>query len=196
MRFEDATEIVGAFGLLSSHLNDPKRWLPSHARTVPFSLPLDGLPCSKERIQTALAISIAGLVMEVELGPSIRMINHMLRAPDRDDPRLSGMDVRERLKYILHTASFLSGDLAWFTREPVFRSSNCAKPKGVLNYFASEPAYAKWQQTCESCLKELHLNSEMPESILPPALIEYWSVIDNLVPGLISNPVLVAIRET
>src|SRR6266849_6283997 len=53
--FAEAFDMTGQFGGHIAYLNDTRRFdARTMAQTVPFSLPVERLPCSKERVQTAI----------------------------------------------------------------------------------------------------------------------------------------------
>jgi hypothetical protein len=93
----EAREIAAAFGLLVAELNDVKRYnLEDRRRGLPFSLPLERLKHSKLQIQTAIAIVIADLLVEIRKGGTSNELN-----------------------YILTAAITTPGDLKFFRREPI-----------------------------------------------------------------------------
>ncbi len=168
----DAIDIVAPFGLLVAELNDPKRYNPGLKDTVPFSLLVKRLAHSKRQIQTALAIVIAEHVVQF---------------------------ARERsstAQRILIATSSSSGDLAWFTVQPIF--SHTTKPYAELMW-DGQNAYRAWWEECERYLKTIAgqpINSS-GRSSWPSSfdLAEYWRTIDRSVPKLLEKRALRAIRD-
>ena len=120
------------------------------------------------------------------------MTEHLLRSP------VNVANLRERLSFVLHLSSWCSGDLAWFTRKPVFIRQDSKTPEGIQTRFASESVYLHWQESCRSKLESIV--QEWPQGIsasqMRGVLSRYWEAVDQWVPGLPSSPVLAAIRET
>ena len=195
MPFEQAANLTSQYGSLVAHLNDPNRWRPGLEGTVCFSLPIERLPCSKERMHIAFAIYIAGLVVELAIGPSARMKTHLLSVRGRNPTQ----SLPEQLEFLLYLIRSCSGDLAWFVRQPVFNLRGPNRPKGIQDRFFSESVYEQWQTECFSRLETksgLWPPPGIPKSELRHGLARYWHAIDALVTGLISDPILVAIRAT
>ena len=148
----EAREIASAFGILVAELADTARYsFDDHRKGLPYSLPLERLRHTKFQIQTALAIVIADLTAELVADPV------------------------EQVKAFLNATVECSGDLQYFSRQP------------LRNQGGDDSVYvfAAWVKTCKRCLAESGGDLDV-----------YWRTIDRLIPGLLSDPVLAVARET
>lgn len=171
--FHKARKITGKFGDLVADLTDPNRFTTcaNIQNKKMHTMPVARLGYSKEQVQTALAVVIAELVVVLSVKPS-----------DEDE------------KY-LQAAVSASQDLARFYRQP----------EGWKDFvFESESifVYHEWRRKCEDCWGKLiaarpALVREDPHTSVPwgMALTEYWKEIDRMIPELLKDPSLAAIRE-
>jgi hypothetical protein len=173
MPFYKAEKIAADFGNqvveLVEYITECK-----HQRGVPegptSTLPVERLKHSKHEIQIALAIVIAEYVVKLAVQPS------------------------NQVRGILAAAPTSSAKLELFTRQPIDGREN------FVIECASENLYFSWERLCEHCLKETA--GELPESVKATpwpskqALVTYWQAVDRLIPDLLNEPTLVAIRET
>lgn len=136
MTIESARAIAADYGDSIMELNDPKRLVTT--KTQMTSLPREHLRHSKEDIQTALAITIADLVVSGGLGLS-----------------------RENQEMV-DAAVFSSGDLAYFTRIPC--SGFCYEDIRT----ASQRIFSAWRDDCISNWKRIHESQKTGVSTKQP----------------------------
>lgn len=172
--YHKARKIAGKFGNLIVELTAPNRFATS-ANALQnkklLTMPEERLGSSKEQVQTALAVIVAEMVIVL--------------AAKRSD---------EDEKY-LQAAMTSSNEIGRFYRQP----------EGWKNFsFESESAlvYHGWRRKCEDCWGKLvaaqpALLKEDPHSSIPwaMALTEYWKEIDRMIPELLRDPWLTAMRE-
>jgi len=167
MCFREAKEIAAAFGKLVEELNDPKRYsVRDHRKDLPFSLPIQRLHHSKPQIQTALAIIIARLTIELAIRPS----------------KQNGAT--------LSAAVMTSGELQYFGSYPV---PNRGTDDSVYVYAGWRETC---ERCSANIVGKQSVSNQPDGWPSPQALAEYWQVIDSLVPRLLAEPALVAARNT
>jgi hypothetical protein len=170
IHFCDAREVAAQFGGLVAELNDPKRYtLADLEMRRTFSFPVETLGYSKQQVQIALAVLIAELVFRMAIDPS------------------------ERDGHALYAAMQCSGHLAHFTHQPERGWQH------IHIEIRSTYVYACWQARCQRCLTEItpeprRLREDTGRWL--EALTTYWQRIDLMVPDLLNDTTLVAIRAT
>jgi hypothetical protein len=171
--YHKARKITGKFGDLIVKLTDSNRFTTcaNIQNKKMHTMPVERLGYSKEQVQTALAVVIAEMVVVLAAKPS---------------------DEDERYMRAAATAASAVGR---FYRQP----------EGWKNFSfecESTNVYYGWVGKCEDCWGKLvaaqpALLKEDPHTSVPwgMALTEYWKQIDRMIPELLKDPWLTAIRE-
>jgi hypothetical protein len=179
MPFSEARVIVAEFGERVQEFYETRR---RQSRSelegaTPISFPLARLCHSKWQIQIAIAVVIAEYVVRLQVVPN-------------DD----------HVRRILEIAYVTPQELAWFTREPVFFPiAECDPRVGFRTCYQCDEVYEKFQRTCSRCFGKLvGQRPKIGATVWPmnTALAQYWKAIDRLIPDLLANPLLKAVRET
>ncbi|MBI4657869.1 MAG: hypothetical protein HY735_03290 [Verrucomicrobia bacterium] len=151
-------------------MNNPKRYtLKDRTDKRPFSFPVERLGHSKERVQLALAVVVAELVVRLAIDPC------------------------ERDRNYLSAAISCSGEVAHFTVQPEIGFEH-VPIAGEATF-----VYVARQRICEGCLAEIVSEPAALRngpSGWSDALIRYWREIDRRIPELLNDPALKAVRAT
>ena len=167
MSTAEAKVIVADFGDRVGELHSPQRFTFEDAESgKSFSMNPTLLGCSKERVQTAIAVLLADFVVCDTLKPSA--------------------EIRRYIELAIAT----SGDLVFFTDTVVPYKGPLAVECELLTG-RSQKAFGQWCYGCTHVWREVCGTSKT----LSDQTRVYWQRIDTAIPKLLAHPTLVAIRN-